>query len=295
MTEPSNNAENSYPFSAKLIDNGPLVSVIIPSNNSAATLLRCLVSLRNQTYDNIEVIVVDNNSTDGTTDIARQFTEKVYTTIPERSRQVNYGVAMASGKYIYRVDSDFVLEPNVITESVSLAETHNYAAILIHNTSDPTVSFWAKVRKFERDMYADSKSNVAVRFIRRDVFISVGGLDTRLNYGEDYDLHNRIVKFYKSTNIGKINAQELHIGEYKTIKEIASRNFYYGKSAGLFLRKNKIKGLSQVTPFRKIYFKNYKEFFRHPLLTLGFILYQIVRYVSGSLGLLTVLTNWSSE
>ena len=102
-----------------------------------------------------------------------------------------------SGKYIYRVDSDFVLEPQIISEAVNAAESNNYAAIIIHNTSDPTVSFWAKVRKFERDMYDSDNLNIAVRFIRKDAFLSVGGFDVRLVYGEDYNLHNRIIEKYE--------------------------------------------------------------------------------------------------
>jgi glycosyltransferase involved in cell wall biosynthesis len=288
MTKPPCDSDISLACSAPRPNakNNPLVSVIIPTRNSAATLSRCLESLKDQTYTNVEIIVVDNNSADNTIDIARLFMTRIFTMTPERSSQVNYGVSMASGKYVYRVDSDFVLEPGVIAESVALSESNNYAAILIHNTSDPTVSFWSKVRKFERDMYLDSDLNVAVRFMRRDAFISVGGMDTRLNYGEDYDLHNRIVREYENSRIGKITSKELHVGEYKSIKEIASRNYYYGKSAGLFLKKNRMKGISQVNPFRMVYLKNYVEFVTHPDMTAGFLIYQIVRYSSGLIGLL---------
>ncbi len=261
----------------------PLVSVIIPTKNSSKTLAQCLDSVKGQEYKNREIIVVDNFSTDDTLEIAKRYTEMVYTFAPERSSQINYGVEKSSGEYIYRVDSDFVLAPQIIGEAVKAAESNNYAAILIHNTSDPKVSFWAKIRKFERDMYDADKLNVAVRFIRRDIFISVGGFDRRLVYGEDYDLHNRIIEKY---TIGKIDAQEIHLGEYKSIKEIVKVNYYYGKTAGLFLSKNRVRGIKQVTPFKKVYLKHYKEFIRHPFLAAGFIVYQIVRYTSGGIGLL---------
>jgi glycosyltransferase involved in cell wall biosynthesis len=266
-----------------MMHGNPLVSVIIPTKNSSKTLTRCCNSIKNQDYENIEIIVVDNHSTDNTLEVAKQYTNAIYTFSPERSSQINYGVEKSSGKYIYRVDSDFILEPQIISEAVNVAESNNYAAILIHNTSDPTISYWAKVRKFERDMYDSDNLNVAVRFIRRDVFLSVGGFDIRLVYGEDYDLHNRIIEKYK---IGKINAKEIHVGEYKSIKEVGKKNYYYGKNAALFLKKNKSRGLKQVSPFRKVYLKNYKEFLRHPYLATGFIIYQVVRYSSGVIGLL---------
>jgi glycosyltransferase involved in cell wall biosynthesis len=261
----------------------PLVSVIVPTKNSSKTLASCLESIKKQKYKNVEIIVVDNHSTDNTLEIARLYTDAVYTYSPERSSQINYGATMSSGKYIYRVDSDFVLAPEIIDEAVDEAESNNYTAILIHNTSDPTVSFWAKVRKFERDMYGYDDLNVAVRFIAKDAFLSEGGFDARLVYGEDYDLHNRIAKKYK---IGRINAKEIHLGEYKSILDIIKINYYYGKTAGLFLKKNRIRGLKQASPFRMVYLKNYRQFLTHPVLAAGFIVYQTVRYSSGALGLL---------
>jgi glycosyltransferase involved in cell wall biosynthesis len=259
------------------------VSVVIPTKNSAKTLRQCLESVKKQDYENTEIIVVDNHSTDDTLEIAKQYTNLVYTFSPERSSQINYGVKRSAGKYIYRVDSDFVLESGLITEAVNALESHDYAAVLIHNASDPTVSFWAKVRKFERDMYDSDDLNVAVRFIKKDVFLLVGGFDSRLSYGEDYDLHNRIIEKYK---IGRINAKELHLGEYKSIKEIASVNYYYGKSAYLFLKKNKSRGIKQVNPIRLAYLKHYRKFLSRPKLSAGFIIYQVIRYASGLLGLL---------
>jgi len=270
-----------------------LVSIVIPTKNSSKTLERCLASLRNQVYPSTELIVVDNHSFDNTLEIAKRYTNKVYTFSPERSSQINYGVKKSSGKYIYRVDSDFVLEPQVISEAVSVAESNSYAAILIHNTSDPSISFWAKVRKFERDMYESEALNVAVRFIRKDVFLSVGGFDPELVYGEDYDLHNRIIEKYP---IGRITSKEMHLGEYKSLLEVAKINYYYGMTAPKFLRKNRKRGVKQVNPFRGTYFRHLNKFVRAPNLAAGFIIYQLVRYGSGMLGLLVgLIVDFSSE
>jgi glycosyltransferase involved in cell wall biosynthesis len=62
----------------------PLVSVIIPTRNSGTTLANCLQSVKDQTYPNIELIVVDNFSTDNTQEIARTYTDHVYERGPER-------------------------------------------------------------------------------------------------------------------------------------------------------------------------------------------------------------------
>ncbi len=117
-------------------------------------------------------------------------------------------------------------------------------------------------------------------------FLLLGDSTLSLIFGEDYDLHNRIIQRHE---IGRIDAKEMHLGEYKSLFEIAQKNYYYGKSADKFLSKNKLRGVRQVNPFRSTYFRNLRKFWQNPVLTFGFIIYQIVRYSAGALGLLTIL------
>ena len=72
-------------FSGEPDARNPLVSVIIPSKNSSKTLSICLDSIKNQDYENIEIIVVDNHSIDNTLEIAKRYTNTVYTFSPERA------------------------------------------------------------------------------------------------------------------------------------------------------------------------------------------------------------------
>jgi len=262
----------------------PLVSVIVPTRNSEITIARCLESIKRQNYKNVEIIVVDNYSNDRTRQIARKHGAEVYLKGPERSAQVNFGAEKTRGKYIYRVDSDFVLEQDVIREAVETCEKCGYDAIVIHNTSDPTVSFWARVRKAERDCYRDDELNVAARFWKKEAFIAVGGFDEALFAGEDYDLHNRLVK--SSFKIGRIKAGETHIGEPKTLQEIVRTNYYYGKNIGSFIRKNPQKALRQLSPLRKSYLKDLSNFFSDPILIVGFVIYQFVRYSAATIGIM---------
>src|SRR3972149_5358449 len=120
----------------------PLVSVIIPTKDSENTIDLCLQSIKAQSYNNVELIVIDNYSRDRTKDIARGYGAKVYLKGPERCAQVNFGVLKASGKYVYRVDSDFVREPNGGRGAVDRREGVGFDASADRNSSDPTVSFW---------------------------------------------------------------------------------------------------------------------------------------------------------
>jgi len=99
----------------------PKISVIIPAFNEEKYLPACLESLRKQSFRDFEVIVVDNNSTDRTGEIARNYgfkvvEEKRQGMIPARER----GFREAKAQIIARTDADTVVTPNwlkVIDES----------------------------------------------------------------------------------------------------------------------------------------------------------------------------------
>jgi len=275
------------------LNENTVVSVIVPTKNSEKTLKRCLESIRQQSYPYVEVIVVDNFSIDATKTIAEEFADLILLKGPERSAQVNFGAIYANGKYIYRVDSDFIVEPTVIEEALFECEKKGYDAICVHNASDSSVSFWSKVRKLERDCYAGDDLNVAVRFIKKMVFLQVNGFDEKLIAAEDYDLHNRILNY--SYKIGEIKAKELHLGEPKTLSEIVAKHYYYGKNIRNFLKSNQKRGKRQVSPIRLALFINWRKFFDQPLLALGFLIYQSVRYFSAFLGYLASQNFGNSE
>jgi len=79
----------------------PLVSIIIPTYNSEKTLAKCLESIKNQTYRNIEVIIVDRFSKDSTIEIARKYKVRVLQFNCERAKAKNFGLRNAKGKYVF--------------------------------------------------------------------------------------------------------------------------------------------------------------------------------------------------
>jgi len=262
----------------------PLVSVVVPTKNSESTVEDCLRSIKRQTYSNIETIVVDNYSTDKTREIAEKNGARVYLIGPERTSQMNFGTRKAQGKYVYFVGSDFVLEPLIVEEAVVKCEGEGYDAVAVHNTSDPSISFWSKVRKLERDCYKDDDLNVGARFFKTEVFDTVGGFDETLVAAEDYDLQNRVVE--KGFRVGRIRSQEIHIGEPRTLSEIVRKHFYYGKSIQNYVNKNPRMYKRQLSPVRLSYFRHVSRFAKNPELAAGFVVYQFVRYFSTAIGLL---------
>jgi glycosyltransferase involved in cell wall biosynthesis len=262
----------------------PLVSIIVPTFNSERFLEECLRSVREQSYPCVEVVVVDNYSRDRTREIAEKYADLVLLKGSERSAQVNFGVKHACGEYVYRVDSDFVVERTVVEEAIKKCGVDGFDAVCVHNTSDASVSFWARVRKLERDCYAGDELNVAARFFRKEVFEKIGGFNERLVAAEDYDLHNRLLRH--GFKIGYVKAKEIHIGEPRSLSAIAKKHYYYGKTVKNFLAANYGRGSLQISPLRPTFIRNWKNFAKHPVLTMGFFVYQITRYFSAGLGFL---------
>jgi len=270
-------------YATRLADS-PLVSVLIPTKNSAEHLEQCIASVRAQRYSNIEVIVIDNNSKDATAEIARLKADLLLSADGERSKQLNAGAKHALGKYLYRIDGDFVLDENVIVEAVRLCEAQEYDAVAVHNESDPRVSFWAKVRNFERSMYKYDPTIVGARFFSKRAFDAVGGFDEALIAGEDYDIHNRLLA--AGYRIGRIAPAETHLGEPVSLRQFAAKSYFYGQSIGTFMRKSGPRGWRQVSPIRAAFFRHWRDFGAHPGLALGFAVMQLVKYVCGSAGFL---------
>lgn len=271
----------------------PLVSVIIPSYNSASTILTTLESVRNQSYKNIEIVVVDKGSKDSTQTIAKKFTKNVYTYGPERSAQVNFGARKAKGTYLYRVDSDFVLDPEVVAQCVDTCEKEHLDGIAVHNTSAEGLGYWADVRKLERDTYIDEKLIVAVRFFTKDSWLKIGGFDEHLYGPEDYDFHNRFVAL--GFRWGRISAVERHLGEPKSIGDIWNKHFFYGKQMLAYYRKHPNTALRQFNPIRMSFMRHGKTFLSHPKILFGLIIMQLVKFTAGGVGLVYSFMNESNK
>jgi len=261
----------------------PLVSVLIATRNSEKYLSRCLASVANQTYGNIEIVLVDNTATiDKTRLIAKKFTDKVYQYGPERSSQYNYAAKKAKGKYIYRIDSDFLLDKDIVEQCVARCEHFGFDGVAPHNTSDDSLGYWSQVRKLERDCYIDDTLIVGLRFMKKKIFIALGGFDERMYAGEDYDLHNRFIQAGYSWT--RVKAKEVHLGEVTSIFDFIKKSYYYGRNLTVYMDKYPKRGGSQMIPLRLAYLRHIDKLVRKPFITLGLILMTFLKFGAGGIG-----------
>jgi glycosyltransferase involved in cell wall biosynthesis len=260
----------------------PLVSIIVPTRNSARFLDQCLGSLFRQSYEPIEILVVDNHSTDATLEIARRYTANVYTLGPERSAQFNMGAARASGEYVYKVDSDFVLEREVVAACVTEIDK-GFDAIVVHNSPDTSVGWLARIRKFEVDMYKYDLTHSSARFVDRHVFLALGGFNEAITAGEDYDFQNRLNRAGYRT--GFIEPEAIHLGEPTSFWQHMYKYFNYGRDFVTYTRANPKESKYQLKFLRSVYWRHRRQFIRHPLRGTAFVIYNCFKYLFGGLGL----------
>ena len=124
-------------------ENSPLVSVIIPMYNTEKYISECLQSLLNQTLENIEVIVVDDCSSDNSLAVAENFIPAfesknkalILAKLSQNSGRPgiprNFALDLAKGKYIYFLDSDDFLDATALEEFFNVAE--KFKADVVHS------------------------------------------------------------------------------------------------------------------------------------------------------------------
>lgn len=263
-----------------------LVSVIITTKNSARTLEKLLGSINNQSYGNIETIVVDNNSTDDTKTIARLMGVVCFNKGPERSAQRNFGVLKTKGKYILVLDSDMILTKNVVAECVrEIHGRNNFSAIVIPERSIGT-GFWTKIKVYEREFYLGEEAIEAARFFKKSVFNKFGGYDTSMTGPEDWDLPLRMRN--GGEKIGRIKSFVLHDeGKFSPFYS-AKKKFYYAASARKYFKKHPEMIASQGNLiFKPVFFKKWRKLIGHPFLALSMFFMRSVEMFGAILGFFT--------
>jgi glycosyltransferase involved in cell wall biosynthesis len=263
----------------------PLVTIIVPTKNSAAMLRACLQSVAAQTYKPIELIVVDNHSTDSTRAIAREFTSKVFNRGPERSAQRNFAVSQAKGEYVAIIDSDMELTPSVIAECVEVTVARSDTAGIIIPEESFGEGFWARCKRLERSFYVGLSWMEAARFFPASVYRKAGGYDEQLVSGEDWDLSRRVSRLGPIRRIGSfIRHNEGRLSLWRTLK----KKYYYAGQAKAYLAKHPSRSVlrDQVGPLHryKLFLSHPAKLFRDPVLGISMLFMKTAEFTAGAFG-----------
>jgi len=185
----------------------PLVSVIVPNYNYAASLELCLRSILEQTYRPLELLVVDDGSTDGSVGIARSLGVTVLRT-PRNlgcAGARNLGIAHARGDICFFVDSDVALAPDAVEAAVALLQQDpSLGAVCGIHDPEPLLP-GGPVKHYRGLQYhywsATSAGRISFLFpascaVRRTVLDEVGPFNEQLRHTEEVDYGQRLTRHH---------------------------------------------------------------------------------------------------
>jgi len=213
----------------------PLVSIIIVTHNGLELLKKCLSSLQEISLSDNEIILVDNNSHDGTIDyVTKHFPETILIKLDENkgfTEPNNIASKIAKGKYLLFLNNDTIVTPNFLTELIESMNKDKQIGICQSMLLKPDesvdssgdfidelgVSYNSKTRvKVDREI---SSARGACMLIRKDIFDELEGFDEKFFISfEDVDLGWRAwIKGYKVVLSSK--SIVYHLGG-QTVKKI---------------------------------------------------------------------------
>lgn len=185
----------------------PFVSIIIPAYNAEKYIARSLKSALDQTYKNIEIIVIDDGSIDKTAEIVKSFSDPRIRYLYQENKNVgaarNYGIKESRGKYITFLDADDEYLPEKVAKEVEFLERHPeyktvYCDTLQYFSEKQGVLFVRKGEHPSGDIFPfllrSSVINLNAIMIERKTLIAVGMFDERPHFPEDWELWLRLAK-----------------------------------------------------------------------------------------------------
>jgi glycosyltransferase involved in cell wall biosynthesis len=164
------------------------ISVVIPVYNAVSTLDRCLEGVISSNYDNYELIVVDDGSTDRSRDLAKGYTDLVLESTTKQlgpAQARNRGAEMAKGEILFFIDADVVIKPDSLSKVEQTFNEHpEYDASFGSYDENPgSGDFLSQYKNLFHHFVHQQSAEEGDTFwsgcgaIRRDVFLEMGGFD----------------------------------------------------------------------------------------------------------------------
>lgn len=246
-----------------------LVSIIVPVYNCEVYIRGCISSILNQSYANIELLLVDDASTDRSGEICEEYTDARVRVFRRPDYGVsctrNYGIQQAKGDYLMFVDSDDTIEPDMVEVLVNALEENNADCSLcglFHDYADHSRIFPEKVIQKccdGKEAIAEILKNYLViagpvcKLFRKEL-IQGKGFPEELTVGEDAVA---VIDFLEKCNVAVFHTRPLyhynHRGESLTSSSFSKRDMdliYAYERIDTMLQG---KGLETECQFRKIW------------------------------------------
>ena len=250
------------------------LSAVITTRNEAANIANCIHAF-DRFRDDVEVIVVDNQSTDDTKKIAAELGATVLDKGPERSAQRNLGWRTAKSDWVVVLDADMILPEETVREIIECSNNRMIECYWIPEVRTGS-GIRVKARNFERSFY-DGTAIDALRLFRKSVLEQTGGYDENLIAGpEDWELDIRVLA--TGAKCAVLKNHLIHNERQLTLKRMLEKKAYYTKSMAAYQAKWKghpalKKQFGVGYRFFGVFVENgkWKKLLRHPIL--AFVMY----------------------
>jgi glycosyltransferase involved in cell wall biosynthesis len=241
-----------------------LISIIVPNYNNELYLEECIESILNQTYKNIEIVIIDDYSSDKSKDIIKLYQEK-YNFVTVIFNETNQGVtknrdvaiSKAKGYYITTLDSDdYYMDKQKIEKEIAILEKYK------KNDQFNIISFSniVLVNKEGKRLFPNAKNNIKEGNIFKNIFardcmiprdfiftkeqyLDAGGFDINIPIYEDWDLKLRLAKnnqfFYSGLDGIGYRRHGAGLSSAEHSKHIKWLKYIYNKNKTLINKKDK--------------------------------------------------------
>jgi glycosyltransferase involved in cell wall biosynthesis len=206
----------------------PRISIVTPSYNQAQFIEETIRSVLLQGYPNLEYIIIDGGSDDGSVEIIRKYEPWLAYWVSEKDRgqshAINKGFERATGKIIAWLNSDDVYEPGALENAATHLKGRPDVGLVYSNCNiidqDSRVVRHRSVGNYDpNDLLLHYFVMQPSTFIRREAYEHIGGLKTDLDYAMDYDLWLRIGRHYSFARIERTWANFRRMSGTKSVSQ----------------------------------------------------------------------------